>query len=57
MKKHLIVIGTAVLLLVVGLCGCEKITGSKDVELVKTWVDKGTGLYSGDYYLHKRFSS
>ena len=57
MNKHLIVIGTAVLLLVVGLSGCEDILNSNDVELVNTWIDKETGLYSGDYYLHKRFSS
>ena len=50
MKKHLIVIGTAVLVLAVGLSGCvDDILNSNDVELVNTWIDKETGLYSGDY--------
>jgi len=45
MKKYLIVIGTAVLLLVVGLSGCvDDILNSNDVELVNTWIDKETGL-------------
>ena len=41
MNKHLIVIGTAVLLLVVGLSGCNEIsnplTGNDDSRFVGTW--------------------
>jgi len=44
MKKHLIVIGTAVLLLVVGLCGCNEINlFSGDDKLVGTWESEKEG--------------
>jgi len=42
MKKHLIVVGTAVLLLAVGLSGCEEINHlpSEEDRFVGTWKDE-----------------
>lgn len=43
MKKHLIVIGTAVLLLVVGLSGCNEIGGNSELD---RFVGKWKGGFS-----------
>jgi len=61
MNKHLIVIGIVVILLVVGLCGCNEIsnplTGNDDSRFVGTWKTEpgltitffsdGTGSFTG----------
>jgi len=48
MKKHLIVIGTAVLLLAVGLSGCNELsnplTGNDDSRFVGTWKTENGGV-------------
>ena len=50
MKKHLIVIGTAVLLLVVGLSGCNEIISEKpEVELINFMGGTGWDVSKGYY--------